>query len=216
MAAVRGPARLDYPERVIGRSKKADDAAIAPVEDAPTQAAGKGRPTPKRKQAEAANKRPLVVDDRRSAAKRDRSEVRAQRDLEYQAMLSGDDRHMPARDRGPVKRFARDYVDSRLTIGEYFLPVAVVFMLTSLFTLKAQSTVFFFFTGALYLYVIAVVVDSVLLWFGLRKAIVAKFGPAAAQGSVFYGVLRATQLRRTRLPRAQVKRGELKKGKRPA
>ena len=216
MAAVRGPTRLDYPERVIGRSKKADDAAIAPVEDAPTQAAGKGRPTPKRKQAEAANKRPLVVDDRRSAAKRDRSEVRAQRDLEYQAMLSGDDRHMPARDRGPVKRFARDYVDSRLTIGEYFLPVAVVFMLTSLFTLKAQSTVFFFFTGALYLYVIAVVVDSVLLWFGLRKAIVAKFGPAAAQGSVFYGVLRATQLRRTRLPRAQVKRGELKKGKRPA
>jgi len=216
VAAVRGPTRLDYPERVIGRSKKADDAAIAPVEDAPTQAAGKGRPTPKRKQAEAANKRPLVVDDRRSAAKRDRSEVRAQRDLEYQAMLSGDDRHMPARDRGPVKRFARDYVDSRLTIGEYFLPVAVVFMLTSLFTLKAQSTVFFFFTGALYLYVIAVVVDSVLLWFGLRKAIVAKFGPAAAQGSVFYGVLRATQLRRTRLPRAQVKRGELKKGKRPA
>ena len=111
---------------MIGRSKKADDAVVAPVEDAPAQAPGKGRPTPTRKEAEAANKRPLVVDDRRSAAKRDRSQVKAQRDLEYQAMLSGDDRHMPARDRGPVKRFARDYVDSRLNIGSYFLPVALV------------------------------------------------------------------------------------------
>jgi len=201
---------------VIGRSKKADDAVVAPVEDAPAQAPGKGRPTPTRKEAEAANKRPLVVDDRRSAAKRDRSQVKAQRDLEYQAMRSGDDRHMPARDRGPVKRFARDYVDSRLNIGSYFLPVALVFILTSLFTARIQTTLFFVFTAALYLYVLAVVLDSVLLWFGLRKALVAKFGPAAAQGSVFYGVLRATQLRRTRLPRAQVKHGELKKGKRPA
>ena len=66
---------------------------------------------------------------------------------------------------------------------------------------------FFVVTGVLYLYVLAVVVDSAILWFRLKKALVAKFGPAAARGNLMYAVLRATQLPRTRLPRPMVKRG---------
>lgn len=191
---------------MIGRNKNADAAPVQhpPVED---PAAGKGHPTPKRKVAEAANKRPLVVDDRRQAAKDARTKDRAKRDLQYKAMLSGDERNMPARDAGPVKRFVRDFVDSRFNLGSYFLPLAVVFLLFAFIAQSLGTLGFTLVTAVLYLYVLAVVVDSVILWLGLRKRLVAKFGPTSTRGNLMYGVLRATQLPRTRLPRPQVRRG---------
>ena len=187
---------------MFGRSK--DETPTSAVEEFP---AGKGRPTPKRKTAEAANKRPLVPDDRRQAAKDARTKDRTKRDVEYKAMLTGDEQHMPARDAGPVKRFVRDYVDARLNLGSFFLPLAVVFLLFAFVAQYLGEAGFLVVTGVLYLYVIAVVIDSVVMWFGLRKALTAKFGPAASRGNLMYGVLRATQLPRTRLPRPQVKRG---------
>ena len=187
---------------MFGRSK--DDPTTIPAID---ETGGKGRPTPRRKEAEAANKRPLVPDDRRQAAKDARSKDKAKRDLEYKAMLTGDERHLPARDAGPVKRFVRDYVDSRLNLGAYFLPLAVLFLVFAFVGQTLSAVAFFAVTVALYLYVIAVVVDSVVLWFRLKKALTAKFGPAAARGNLMYAVLRATQLPRTRLPRPMVRRG---------
>lgn len=38
-----------------------------------------------------------------------------------EAMASGDERYLPVRDKGPVRRFARDYVDSRWCVAEFFL-----------------------------------------------------------------------------------------------
>ena len=190
---------------MIGRNKNADP---APVQQPPVdQPGGKGRPTPKRKVAEAANKRPLVVDDRRQATKDARAKARTQRDVEYKAMLSGDEKHMPARDAGPVKRFVRDYVDSRFNLGSYFLPLAVVFLLFAFVAQYLGQLGFLLVTAVLYLYVLAVIVDSVIMWRGLRKRLVEKFGPTSTRGNMMYGVLRATQLPRTRLPRPQVRRG---------
>ncbi len=191
---------------MIGRSKDPSPAPEQPpaVED---YAAGKGRPTPKRKEAEAANKRPLVPDDRRQASKDARAKAKAQRDIEYKAMLTGDERHMPVRDAGPVKRFVRDFADSRFNLGSFFLPLAVVFRLFACVSQYLGELGFILVTGVLYLYVIAVVIDLAVLWFKLKKALVAKFGPAAPRGNLMYGVLRATQLPRTRMPRPQVKRG---------
>ena len=50
----------------------------------------KGRPTPKRKDQEAANRRTLF-DDPKAAKKADREKARLQREREYQAMREGDD-----------------------------------------------------------------------------------------------------------------------------
>lgn len=189
---------------MIGRSK---DPAPTPAPQAEEPEAGKGRPTPRRKVAEAANKRPLVGDDRKAAGKAARDKSKVQRDLQYQAMLTGDERHMPPRDAGPVKRFVRDYVDSRFNLGSYFLPVAVLFLLLSMLTTQVSTTVFVVFTALLYLYVLVVLVDCGILWFRLKRELVARFGIGAERGNLFYGVLRATQLPRTRLPRPQVRRG---------
>ena len=189
---------------MIGRRN--DPTPAAPPADDPAEG-GKGRPTPRRKTAEAANKRPLVVDDRRAATKDARAKSKVQRDIEYKAMLSGDERHMPPRDAGPVKRFVRDTVDSRFNFGSYFLPVAVLFLLVAMLATVVTQQVFLIVTALLYAYVVVVIADSVVLWLRLKKLVVAKFGAGAARGNLMYGALRATQLPRTRMPRPRVKRG---------
>ncbi|AEE46327.1 DUF3043 domain-containing protein [Cellulomonas fimi] len=196
---------------MFGRSKEPLTPSPALTEAAPTPdaPAGKGRPTPKRKQAEAANKRPLVPDDRRAAAKAARAAQREQRDREYRAMQTGDERFMPAKDRGPVRRYVRDWVDARWSLGELFLPVAAVALVAQFALAQAAPLFAFYVIVALYLYVLAAIVDGWLLWRGLKKRLVAKFGTQAViKGTAMYAVLRAFQIRPSRMPKPQVKHGQ--------
>lgn len=198
---------------MIGRSKDQRDvepaATSAPSTTTPSQGTGKGHPTPSRKEAEAANKRPLVPTDRKAAAKDARTKARIQRDLEYKAMQTGDERHLPARDRGPVRRYARDYVDARWSLGEFFMPVAAGFLVLAAVSTRLNVAMFTIVTLALYVYVIASFIDGFILWRGLRKRLVAKFGIAAIpKGLATYAALRAFQLRPTRLPKPQTKHGQ--------
>src|SRR5262249_13071180 len=98
--------------------------------DLPTAAQKKGRPTPSRKEAEAMNKArnkvPRTRKEQNAAARLARGESSAKM---RQAMKTGDDRYLPARDRGPVRRFIRDYVDSRFSFIEILLPVMVVVLI---------------------------------------------------------------------------------------
>ena len=41
-------------------------------------------------------------------------------------MRTGDERYLPARDKGPVKRYIRDYVDARFSLGEAFMPLSIL------------------------------------------------------------------------------------------
>lgn len=168
---------------------------------------GKGRPTPKRREAEAARKRPLVP-DRKEAARQQRAAAKARRDREYQAMLSGDERNMPVRDRGPVRRWVRDFIDARRNPGEYFLPVSIAIVFST-FLVVAYPPLVPFVYGLMYAVILVATGDAIWLSFRLKKLVTAKFGAdALPRGIRVYGVLRAFQLRRTRLPKPQVKRGE--------
>ena len=123
-------------------------------------------------------------------------------------MLTGDERHLPARDKGPVRRWVRDFVDARRNLGEYFLPVSITFVLMTFFTV-GNTAVGLLIMGVLYLLVFITVADAIVLSFRLKKRLAAKFDAAKIpRGIRMYGVLRAFQLRRTRLPKPQVKRGE--------
>jgi hypothetical protein len=198
---------LDYAGPVFSRNKSgATPPAPDPVDAAaeveraggPT-AASKGRPTPKRKVSEAANKRPLVPNDRRAAAKSAREKQREMRDRQYQAMQTGDERYLPPRDKGPVRRYVRDHVDARWNLGEFFLPIALVFIVMSLLTAQNQGLAFVT-VMALYVIVLLTIVDAFIMWRGLRKRLVRKFGEVP-KGTVMYAVMRAFQLRRARLPK---------------
>lgn len=194
---------------MFGRKQDPPPVVDSPVVPEPPQPTGKGRPTPKRKEAEARNRRPLVPEDRRAAAKEARAKAREQRELEYQAMRTGDERYMPARDKGPVRRFVRDTVDSRWNLGEFFLPVAAFFIVLQFATARASATVALVALLALYVFIIAAVVDAWFMWRRLRSRVVEKFGASTPmRGLAMYGVMRAFQVRPSRLPKPQVKHGQ--------
>jgi hypothetical protein len=166
--------------------------------------AGKGRPTPKRSVSEAANKRPLVPNDRKAATKAAREKSREQRNLEYKAMQTGDERHLPPRDKGPVKRYVRDYVDARWNLGEFFLPVAFLFIILNLI-FSRNITISALVLMLLYAVVLLTIADAFLLWRGLKKRLLAKFHDVP-KGTMMYAVMRAFQIRRSRLPKPTSKK----------
>ncbi|MHB1473336.1 MAG: DUF3043 domain-containing protein [Dermatophilaceae bacterium] len=170
----------------------------------------KNRPTPSRREQEAARKRPLVPTDRKAAASQSREANRVARAKQRAALLSGDESALPARDKGPVKRYIRDSVDTRWNIGEFMLPVMVAVLaltfLAPIFPSIASWTTLLVLT-MVYGLVAAGVLDAFLMWRRIKAKIVAKFGEAPPRGAAMYAVLRTFQMRRSRLPRPQVARG---------
>ena len=184
-----------------------NDSQPAVSDDSSSTPAGKGRPTPKRKDAQAANKRPLVSTDRKSARKADAGKARVQRDLELKAMQTGDEKNMPLRDRGPQRRFMRDAVDARWNLGEFMIPVAIVLFIVQL--MFAKSLVGEIAINVLFLFIVALSFDCLLLWRSVKKRMRAKFGAdVPLKGAAFYTVSRSLQIRRSRLPKPQVKHGQ--------
>lgn len=172
----------------------------------PVDGAGKGRPTPKRRVSQQSNKRPLVPADRRAAYRESRARQKEARARMNQAMITGDERYMPVRDRGPVRRFVRDYVDARWSLGEFFLPASLGIVLVVL--LGGDRPVFALAAILLiYLIVLAALADAVILGRILKRRVAEKFGEVP-KGTRMYAAMRAFQMRRTRMPRPRVKRGE--------
>ncbi|WP_104198059.1 DUF3043 domain-containing protein [Cryobacterium sp. M15] len=163
--------------------------------------AGKGQATPTRKRQEAANKRPLVPDDRKLAAKQARVKSSAARDVARAGMAAGIDKYLPLRERGLQKRYVRDYVDARFSVGELMIPI--MFLVILLSTIPSVASVSLI---ALWAFFIFAVVDCVVLGFVLTKKIEAKFGSDKAERIRWYAAMRALQLRPMRLPKPQVKR----------
>lgn len=166
-----------------------------------TPNAGKGQATPTRKKQEAANKRPLVPDDRKLAAKQARAKSTAARDVARAGMAAGVDKYLPLRERGLQKRYARDYVDARFNVGELMIPI--MFLVILLTTIPSVDVYAIF---ALWVFFILAVIDCVVLGFILTKKIEAKFGADNAERIRWYAAMRALQLRPMRLPKPQVKR----------
>ena len=167
---------------------------------------GKGRPTPKRKEAESKRKvsslSPVVTKDQKRAAK---LQARQDRTASRAAYLRGDESALPIRDRGAVKRYVRNYVDSRRSTGEYFLPIIFVVLVLTLFPIAAIQL------GAIalmYAVLLLAVVDGFFLSRKIRKAVALKFPGTPTKGLGMYAWLRSTQMRRLRAPHPQVKIGE--------
>ena len=169
----------------------------------------KGRPTPKRSEAEAARKlRAKPPTTRRQAAKRAREDARADRLRRREALVSGDQRYLPARDQGPVRAFVRDFIDARRSVAEFFIIVALVVLLT---TVLAGPLGIAVVANAAFLVwmvmLIVILLDSVVIGTRLRKELAARFPDDRRKGAVAYGLMRSTQLRRLRLPAPRVKPG---------
>jgi hypothetical protein len=187
-----------------------DAAADVDPDAARRQAQAKGRPTPTRKEAEAARKqRAKPVLDKRGRARATRAEAAAERARTRQGLASGDDRYYPARDRGPVRAFARDYVDSRRTFGEFMLPAMALFVPLTLFVNQIPSvTVRGFVVLATYLYLMLVTGGTAWLGGRVSREARRRFPGQETRGIGLYAALRSVQIRRWRIPKPRVKVGE--------
>jgi hypothetical protein len=175
------------------------------VNDSSGARAGKGRPTPKRKEAEAKRiKRSLAPATGREAMKAQRAESRRLRGLQREAMMRGDEAALAPRDRGPIKRLARDMVDARRSVAEFLLPVVFTVLFLSLIR---NPQIQIFATLVMYSVMIASIIDATLLVRRVKKRAAAQFPGISLKGLNSYVILRASQIRRLRIPRPRVTRG---------
>ncbi|WP_399128152.1 DUF3043 domain-containing protein [Actinacidiphila sp. ITFR-21] len=167
--------------------------------------APKGRPTPKRSEAQTQRRKAVTTPtDRKAATRQARDARRTDMAKQREALAGGDERYLPARDRGPVRKFTRDFVDARMRVAEFFLPIAVLILVLSVVRIGSLQNL----SLLLWLVVIvAIVVDSVVTGVRLRGLLRKRFPDKNVKGSVAYGLMRTLQMRRLRLPKPQVQRG---------
>ncbi|QZY51999.1 DUF3043 domain-containing protein [Leucobacter tenebrionis] len=182
--------------------KGPDNAAAANDSEA---IVGKGRPTPSRKQAEAANARPIVGSKDKALLKEQRRQQAEARERARIGMMQGDDRFLTPRDKGPQRRYVRDYVDARWSVGELLIPMMLVVLVMTFIpgVMQVVSLI------VIWAFVGLAILDAVFLGFRLKKRLGEKFGEDRVQpGFRWYAAMRAFQFRPLRVPKPQVKRGE--------
>lgn len=198
------------------KSPSAEQAAAEHSSAQSGKQGGKGRPTPKRRDAEARNQRPLVPADRKAARRAAREAQNEAWERQRKAMETGDERYMPARDKGPIKRYIRDYVDARYSVGELFLPSTLAMILlvlgfsaVSRNQLAAQAT--FYLLVTIYALFLVAIVDAAICWRLVRRRLYDKFTERKVKegGPIFWYVFsRCFNMRRWRQPAPQVARRE--------
>ena len=163
---------------------------------------GKGRPTPSRKEAEAAAKaRAKTPRTRKEMAAAERSQRRRALD----GLKAGDEKFLQARDRGPVRRFIRDFVDARFSFIEIMVPLLLVSMVlgyTANPSMRNLGNIIMLTT------LMMIVVDAVTLRFRLRRELARRFPDEPTKGTTWYAISRSMQMKFMRLPKPQVKLGQ--------
>jgi hypothetical protein len=174
-----------------------------PVENDDVPAVTKGHATPTRKEQEAARKRPLVPTDRKLAARQSRDKMNEQRERARIGMANGEEKYLPIRDKGPQKRYVRDYIDARFSIGEILLPMLVLVIIG---TFIDSIAVYVFI--AVYAILGVIIIEAIIVNIFLRRRLTAKFGAGKVERVAWYATMRMVQMRVLRLPKPQVKRGQ--------
>lgn len=188
------------------RRSKTESEPVADHSPAAEKAHGKGRPTPSRKEAEAlARERAKPPRTRREIAKAQRSARMESSQKVRAAMKSGDERYFMPRDKGPVRRFVRDFVDSRMSFIELMIPLLI---LTMILGYSGNARLAGIGNTILLGTMILIVVDTLVMRFRLRRELARRFPDEDLKGTTYYAVMRSLQMKFMRLPKARVKIGQ--------
>jgi len=164
----------------------------------------KGKPTPPRKEQEAARKRPLVAPRTKEGKAAQAAKMRSERLAAREGYAAGDDKYLPKRDAGPQRRMIRDVVDSGwFTIGEFLLPIMIVSIL-----IPPVSQLAALVNIAVLTLFMVYVADTFVIARRAKKLLEGKFGSGKTEKGIWtYVAFRAMYPRMLRLPKAQVPRG---------
>ena len=168
--------------------------------------AGKGRPTPTRKQAqEAARQRAKIAQGKTSGIAADRAARKEQRRRIREGMKAGDESYLLARDRGGVRRFLRDRVDTRISAAEFVLPLLLVVMFL---TYSGNPSMISLGNTIWLATMVVTIADTAWLLVSVRRELDRRFPTTSHKGWWGYLLLRALQMRFLRLPKPQYSIGE--------
>jgi hypothetical protein len=185
------------------------DAQSQPAAEAaperPSQTQSKGRPTPKRSEAERRRRQPYSAPaDRKAAGQQSRDRDRAARARKTEAMRRGESWALPRKDQGQVRALARDYVDARRSISEYYMfGVLVLVVLLFLPSLRKSAVIDY----AVLVILAVIVIESIFVSGRVIKLAQQRFPGESTRGLRMYVAVRNTQFRRLRMPTPRVKPG---------
>lgn len=199
----RQPTAVESPAEDTGSAPDSNGSPGAAAGRATT--AGKGRPTPKRSEAEKRRRPVNAPGDRKEANRQYRDRQRQERSRKQQALSRGEQWALPARDRGSVKTLTRDYVDSRRRISEYYM-YGLVVLLVLLFVRNplVQSIVPLLVLAA----VLIMLVEGFFIGRRARALAEERFPGESTQGVRLYAAMRALQIRQLRMPKPRIKPGD--------
>jgi len=187
-----------------------DGPAEAKQPRSPAEAA-KGRPTPKRSEAERNRRQPITGSGSRSRAPatprtpEDKARARTDRARKYEAMKQGESWALNPRDRGPARALARDYIDSKRRISEYYMYILVVLLAAVFLRNKTEQQ---YISPLVLVLVVVILVDAQIIRRSLRKLIGERLPGESTRGLTVYAVMRALQIRRFRMPAPRVRPGD--------
>ena len=190
----------------------ADDAAATDDSGSPAApanqgavTAGKGRPTPKRSEAERRRRPVSAPGDRKAANRQYRERQRQDRARRQQGMQRGEQWAMPARDRGGVRALVRDYVDSRRRLSEFYMyGLLVLLVLLFIRNPLVQSIVPVLVTVA----VLIMLAEGIFIGRRARALAEKRLPGESTQGVRLYAAMRALQIRQLRMPKPRIKPGD--------
>ena len=187
-----------------------DASAEAKQPRSPAEAA-KGRPTPKRSEAERNRRQPITGSGSRSRAPasprtpEEKARARGDRARKYEAMKQGESWALNPRDRGPAKALARDYIDSKRRISEYYMYILVLLLAAVFLRNKTEQQ---YISPLVLVLVVIIVIDAQVIRRSLRKLVGERLPGESTRGLTMYAVMRALQIRRFRMPAPRVRPGE--------
>lgn len=182
---------------------------------------GKGRPTPKRREAEARRRgpvapAPLTAKEARARRKANRgnkeerkvaaAERRASAADRRARMLAGEEKYLLPRDKGPVRAYARDLVDSRRNLVGLFMPLALILIMAMFLNPVIQNYV----TLGMLVMMLFMAGEGYFLGRMINNRVRERF-PDSVDGGFrlgWYAFVRASQIRKMRAPAPRVKPGD--------
>jgi Protein of unknown function (DUF3043) len=199
-----GTAEGSGQDAVNGAAAAPDDGTSSARPGAVT--AGKGRPTPKRSEAERRRRQPYTAPrDRKEAARTARTRQRTDRTHRMEAVRRGEEWALPARDRGPVKALARDYVDSKRRVSEYYMyGLLVLLVLLFIRAPIVQTSVPLVVLAA----VLIMAIEGVFIGRNAKRLAAQRLPGESTRGLALYSAMRALQIRRLRVPKPRVRPGD--------
>ena len=112
-------------------------------------------------------------------------------------MRRGEDWALPAKDRGPVRALARDVVDSRRRVSEFYMYI-VGALVVLLFIPQLRTIVDYVVLAVIFV----MLIEAMFLGRQVRKLAAQRFPGERTKGLTVYSALRAMQIRALRIAQA--------------